>query len=267
MITLADQLATFCVGNASVTASEHGYRLKIAPTSNAGYTDAQLDNYHLANQPVTRFQFLHTAPCSVALTARFSHSNMFGTSGFGFWNHPFAQNGDVLAPPCNVWFFNASAHSDMRVKPHFKGHGFKAALLDSASLGVTNLRSQITDVGQNHTGSKVRWQHLANKIANRALRITWLAKWAMRMAQMLVRADEVALTHDPSSWHRYEICWHGNGAEFWVDEGLVLRTQHVPKGPLGFVAWVDNYYAIAAKGRYEFGYVACEEEQWMEIKL
>ena len=43
-----------------------------------------------------------------------------------------------------------------------------------------------------------------------------------------------------------------------------LRRIHQP-GPLGFVAWVDNQYAIATpRGELRFGTIASERE-WLEL--
>ena len=51
----------------------------------------------------------------------------------------------------------------------------------------------------------------------------------------------------------------------WVDDSLVLRIPQPPKRPLGFVAWLDNQYAIATpRGTLRFGTVA-SGPQWFEL--
>jgi hypothetical protein len=51
-----------------------------------------------------------------------------------------------------------------------------------------------------------------------------------------------------------------------VDGAEVLRAPNPPRGPLGFVAWVDNQYAIATpEGRFGFGVVQTPEPQWMDL--
>ncbi|MDT8306305.1 MAG: hypothetical protein RRC07_10235, partial [Anaerolineae bacterium] len=46
-------------------------------------------------------------------------------------------------------------------------------------------------------------------------------------------------------WRRYELEWRANGCFFRVDGVPVLQTPHSPRGPLGFVAWIDNQYLVA----------------------
>jgi hypothetical protein len=75
--------------------------------------------------------------------------------------------------------------------------------------------------------------------------------------------DDVALTE----WHTYELEWQLGEAVFWVDGQERLRSPAPPRGPLGFVAWIDNQYAIAsADGRFGFGLCAAPEAQWLEVE-
>jgi len=56
-----------------------------------------------------------------------------------------------------------------------------------------------------------------------------------------------------------------NEAAFWVDDQLVLRAQHPPTRPLGFVAWLDNQYAIATpRGELRFATIS-SGPQWFEL--
>jgi hypothetical protein len=67
--------------------------------------------------------------------------------------------------------------------------------------------------------------------------------------------------------HTYTIEWRENGAAFYVDELLIHVTPCSPKGPLGFIAWIDNQYAVVTpQGQFGFGYVAVEERQWLAIE-
>jgi hypothetical protein len=89
------------------------------------------------------------------------------------------------------------------------------------------------------------------------------ARWLNRLAG----AREALLTpaHDLREWHSYEIEWRTDGARFLVDEVEVLRAAQPPRGPLGFVAWTDNQYAIATpRGRLRFG-VLPTDKQWLEL--
>ena len=66
--------------------------------------------------------------------------------------------------------------------------------------------------------------------------------------------------------HIYEIEWLKNEARFSVDGNLVHQSPYSPKGPLGFIAWIDNQYAIVTpQGQFGFGYVGIEERQWLAI--
>src|SRR5260370_17050590 len=68
-----------------------------------------------------------------------------------------------------------------------------------------------------------------------------------------------------TEWHTYRLEWYAKEAHFWVDERHLSRVSQPPCGPLGFVAWLDNQYAIATpRGVLRFGTVSCEP-QWFEL--
>jgi hypothetical protein len=68
-------------------------------------------------------------------------------------------------------------------------------------------------------------------------------------------------------WHRYELEWRAGGCSFRVDGELVLETPHSPRGPLGFVAWIDNQYLVAtATGRFHWGTEATNKTQVLELR-
>jgi hypothetical protein len=222
------------------------WRLSIPPTTTAAYSDAQLDDYDVLVRNLA-----HAPPIQIKLRARFSSHALKGTAGFGFWNHPFGQEGQVLAPPCNIWFFHGSPESDLRIKPHFQGYGFKAAVLRSPML---------------QTSGSAKLPSALSRFANALLRWPLLARMAMRAAQAVVAADEAVLDLDLTAWHEYYIDWQHTVTRFCIDGREVLRTHSPPQPKLGFVVWIDNYKAIAAEGKYEFGYVACDHEQWLEVQ-
>ena len=67
------------------------------------------------------------------------------------------------------------------------------------------------------------------------------------------------------SWHTYILEWRQTEARFWVDDKLILIAPQPPTRPLGFVAWLDNQYAIATpRGVMHFGSVPCGPE-WFGI--
>ena len=238
-------LKTHLVGGGRAEQQGAGWRLTLPATTDAAYSDAQLDDYDV----VVR-DFVHRPPLRLKLRARFSSNTLKGTAGFGFWNHPFGQEGQMQAAPQNVWFFHSSPESDLRVVRGVPGHGFKAAMLNSPQ--ITSATAMPRRVG---------------RLLDRLLVIRPLARMAMAAAQSVVRAGETRLSTDMTRWHEYELDWRADEAVFRVDRQDVLRVPKPPMGPLGLVMWIDNYRAVAAEGRYEFGYVACADEQWMEVEV
>ncbi len=227
-------------------------RLVIPPVTGMAYTDAQLDDY----EHTLPRRFANSPPQRLRLRARFSHPSgvLKGTAGFGFWNHPFTREGQVVEPPRNVWFFYGSPESDMQLVRDVPGHGFKAATLHT-SLPVGK---------QSALAGLTRAMTVAGNIA---LKLPGVSALAMAAARSLVRAHEALLDLDMTQWHRYELDWLPGSVIFRVDGRVVLRAP-APPGPLGFVAWVDNYRAVATcRGAYAFAYVDVPAEQWMELEF
>jgi hypothetical protein len=68
-----------------------------------------------------------------------------------------------------------------------------------------------------------------------------------------------------SDWHEYTLDWENDSARFYVDDLLVLQVPRPPQGPLGFVAWIDNQYAVVTpRGSLRFGTLG-SASQWLEI--
>lgn len=220
------------------------YRLVIPPIGADTYADAQLDDY---DHGLPR-HFTDLPPQHLHIRARFSHREMKGTAGFGFWNHPFSRTGAVLEPPSNVWFFNSSTESDLQVARGVPGHGFKAAMLNGGRMPKGVMR-------------------IAGSIFTFMLKAPFIANLLMSVGRAVVNAHEVVLTLDMTEWHDYEIDWLSQEAIFRVDGTEVLRAPHPPRCALGFAAWVDNYRATASSGAYQFAYVAAQQEQWLEMVI
>ena len=71
---------------------------------------------------------------------------------------------------------------------------------------------------------------------------------------------------DITDWHIYELLWYPDGCRFNVDDKQLMQTPFSPRGPLGFVCWVDNQYMIVtARGRFGWGYLPIIKTQWMEV--
>ena len=246
-------MKTHLVNGGRVERAGDVYRLSIPPTSDTAYADAQLDDY----DPQLR-NFANEPPQVLRVCARFSSNQQKGTAGFGFWNAPFGQEGQVLAAPNNVWFFHGSPESDMRVVRGSPGHGFKAAMLNAPQMPWNPMR---------RTSEVRRMLRFGSRFANKLLAHPLLSRIVMRAAQTIVNAKETVLDLDMTAWHDYELDWRRDLAIFRVDGREVLRAPKPPHSRLGFVAWIDNYKAIAANGQYAFGYVACLHEQWLEMQL
>jgi hypothetical protein len=242
------------MGSASLTIANSSLRMALAPTAQGTYADAQIDDYG----KLARADFPWHPPLRMEVHARSSHptaqetdtdkSNgiLRGTAGFGFWNYPFSVRGDILMLPEAIWFFYASPPSNMALVPDTRGWGWKAQVVHSMRLGalLAILPTAITTT----------WG-----------RITHDSRSAARWLQRLSGTSETLLGTEFTSWHTYTLEWHTTEAIFWVDNAEVLRVPHPPTRPLGFVAWLDNQYAIATpQGVLRFGTVT-SSEQWVEM--
>jgi len=75
----------------------------------------------------------------------------------------------------------------------------------------------------------------------------------------------VVLGAELTEWHEYALEWRAEEARFRVDGALVLAAPDPPRGPLGFVAWIDNQYAVATpRGALRFGTLASGRE-WLAL--
>lgn len=185
------------------------------------------------------------------LTARFSHraADLRGTAGFGFWNAPF---GDPTirfpALPQATWFFFASSPNDLPLAPLGQlGRGWFAATLDCASpraLALAPLAPAVLLLHQIPAGRRWLWP-----IVRKRLRISF-----------------APIATPMNEWHTYQLSWQTTGCTFRVDNHVILQTPYTPRGPLGFVCWLDNQFLIArVNGRFSWGVLPTSETQWLEI--
>lgn len=231
------------IQNGRVTQDGTSFRLTIPPTTN-GYTNAQIDDYG-------RSQFSWRPGTRLSLKARFSHAadQLKGTAGFGFWNAPFGDP-TVKRPalPQAVWFFFGSPPNDLPFFPQQAGNGWVAA-----TVNATGWRA-------------LRWAPFTPFV----LLLNHLPAFKKRIWPKVLHDLGIGarpLSTDLIQWHRYALEWHQGGCKFWIDDGLVLETNSAPKGPLGFVCWVDNQYMVATgNGRFGWGVVPTFSEQLLEIK-
>ncbi|NIN64897.1 MAG: family 16 glycosylhydrolase [Anaerolineae bacterium] len=215
-------------------------------TSARRYTNAQIDDY----QGLSRREFLWRPPLKMTVRARFSHDvgDLSGTAGFGFWNDPFMMTGRRLPTlPRVVWFFYASPPSDMKLDLDAAGHGWKAATLDAKRLPFLLLAPTAP---------------LAVPLMN--IRSVYHSLWPI--GQRAMGVNEAALVVPMTEWHTYDIVWGTKKVRFSVDGDVCLESRSSPKGPLGFVMWLDNQYAVVKPwGRIGYGLLDAPGRQWMEV--
>jgi len=227
-----------------------GIRLSIPPTA-GGYADSQLDDY----RGLSRRDFPWKAPTTLRLRARASHPSPPGTLGFGFWNDPFGFSltgaGSLRrfpAAPQAIWFFYGSPPNDFSFVEGGPGSGWKAAVLRSIRYPAAVL---------------VPGAAAAFALASLPL----MRKWVVPLVRRQAAATEVLLDTPLMEWHEYTLTWRPSGAVFEVDGQVVAESSIVPHEPLGFVAWIDNQYAVLSEaGGLRFGLLRTEAEHWLEIQ-
>src|SRR6266566_4841539 len=235
-----------CIGGGKLYVENSMLRMAFELALQGQYTDAQIDDY----DNIPRANYPWRPPLRLQVNARSSQPAatlsstgedtdfLRGTAGFGFWNYPFSIRGDILMLPEAIWFFYASPPSNMALVSGMPGWGWKAQVIHS-------MRS----------GALVASIPLAATTAYGLL--TGESRPAARWMQRLTGAREAFLAVEMTDWHTYTLEWQRSKAIFWVDDKLVLRAPQPPTRPLGFVAWLDNQFAIAIpRGVLRFGTVS-----------
>lgn len=252
--TISDRWTQTRLGNGELSVAHSALRLALPPTHQGVYGDAQIDDYtHLARKhfpwrPPLRMEVRarSSLPAATATSTTADDGFLRGTAGFGFWNYPFSVRGDILMLPEALWFFYASPPSNMALVPQVPGWGWKAQVVHSMRPGA--LLSAVPLALSTAYG-------LFSQDTRPA------ARWLQRVSG----AQETLISTLMTEWHTYVLDWQRHVAQFWVDGHLVLRVPHPPVRPLGFVAWLDNQYAVATpRGVLRFGTVSTPEE-WFEI--
>ena len=235
----------FLAGTGQVDQRDAITRLTLPATSREIYTDAQLDDY--AGMP--RRLFPHRPPIRLSIRARFSSEALIGTAGFGLWNHPFTPNRGLPTLPRAIWFFYASPPSNMQLALDVKGYGWKAAMIDAtrpSALAMIPLAPIILVLNRSRKFYRRVWP----------------------IVQRWLSIAEQALPNDLMlDWHTYTIDWGIRRARFSIDDRCVWETDRSPRGPLGFVAWIDNQFAVVTpRGQLKSGLLDIPHAQWLEIK-
>jgi len=187
----------------------------------------------------------------MTVRARFSHpaGTLRGTAGFGFWNDPFLMTGArPPALPRAVWFFYASPPSEMKLDLETPGWGWKVATIDA------------------QRPEAFPWALLAPGVVPLMnLRSVYRRLWPS--VQRALRIREAWIPVEMTGWHTYVLVWGKREARFEVDGEVILRDAPSPRGPLGFVMWMDNQYMVATPwGRIAWGLLDVPDCQWMEVE-
>lgn len=246
---------TTLAGGGTLTVASSALRLALPGATGRRYADAQIDDY--AGTSLSRFPW--RPPLRLDVRARASHTlltttastgaaplSLRGTAGFGFWNAPLTMAGGMPRLPDAVWFFAASPPSNMALVSGLPGCGWKAQVVHAH-------RWQSLVAGVPALGT-IAWARLTGR--DRAA-VSWVRR--------VTGAHETLLDVSLTEWHDYSLEWHPECARFWVDQREVLAAPQPPAGPLGFVAWIDNQYAVATpRGAFRFGLLDTGP-QWLEL--
>ncbi len=234
------------IGTGTVQQADATLRLELPPSADRQYSDAQITDY----QGLARRDFPWQPPLRLTVRAWTSHSTaaLRGTAGFGFWNEPFVPVGQRWPRlPRAVWFFFGSPPNDMALARGVPGNGWKAATLDATRLPLL-LLAPLAPLG---------FLFMHSPALYRAL---WpVGQWALGVTEARLPVDLV----EP---HTYTLEWRTDAAIFAVDGTVVCRASHAPRGPLGFIAWIDNQYAVVTpQGRFRFGLIGTHETQRLTL--
>lgn len=223
-----------------------GVRLALDQATASQYSNAQIDDY-LQRQPP---YFTWRPPLRMTVRAWASHGvdELKGTAGFGFWTQPVMPGKRLPILPRAVWFFFSSPPSNMAFVQGVSGFGWKAATLDAGRLPFLALLPT----------APLGFLLMRHPLLHRLL---WpVGQWA-------VGASEAILNVDLRQPHSYRLDWRQGSAEFYVDGQMVHAAPFAPRGPLGFVTWLDNRWAVVTpQGNLGMGLVAAPERQWLTLE-
>jgi hypothetical protein len=243
---LGSSLTMLEQGVGRVERSAEGVRLVLEQATASQYSNAQIDDYLRRKPP----HFVWRPPLRMSIRAWASHGvdDLKGTAGFGFWTQPVMPGKRLPILPRSVWFFFSSPPSNMALAKGVPGFGWKAATLDAGRLPFLAL---LPTAPLGFLLMRIPLLH----------RLLWpVGQWAGGISEALLGVD----LRQP---HTYRLDWLQALCEFYVDDQIVHRAPFAPKGPLGFVAWLDNRWAVVTpRGNLGMGLVAPPERQWLALE-
>lgn len=224
-----------------------GVALTVHPTSEDDYADAQFADYEVRHP-----RFVLTPPLTIRIRAHATTdpAAMRGTAGFGLWNHPFMPGRRRFRLPQALWFFFGSAENNMALAHGMPGHGWKAATINAQRWPFLALLPTAP---------------LAVPLMN--LPAAYDTFWPIGQRAIGVHETSFPVAMLRES-HEYTIRWTHRSARFLIDAEIVLTVDvGLPAGPLGFIAWMDNQYAVVTpQGRFAAGFVTVEQPQTLMIE-
>ena len=231
----------FGVGSAWLEEEPGMARFVLGPAPAGRLSDIELNDHRL----YARGRWPWRPPLRMSVRARASHpaGQIIGTAGFGFWNAPFAESNDALESPQAVWFFHASPPSHLSMSPKGPGSGWRAQCINTPRVP--------------------KWAVLLGGAAWVVLKP--LRPLFYRAAQSQVGGGELALPLRFDEWHAYRLEWLRERVDFFVDDQKIYSTASSPRGPLGFVAWMDNSMLSLQAGSMDFGNLEVPQRQWLEL--
>ena len=223
-----------------------GVRLSLEQATNTQYSNAQLDDYLQRREPF----FVWRPPLRMTVRAWASHSadQLRGTAGFGFWTQPVMPGKRFPILPRAVWFFFGSAPSNMAFARGIPGFGWKCATFDAGRLPFLLLAP-------------------AAPLGFLLMRIPALYRALWPLGQWAIGVSEAILSVDLREPHTYRLDWLAGAAQFYVDERLVHEAPFSARGPLGFVTWMDNRWAVVTpQGNLGMGLLPVPDSQWLHLE-